>query len=153
MSDEYDPIKKEIVISASVDKVYSALIIPELLAQWFPNIVTIEPKISGKIFFRFLKEYTRQDKDHDIMGTIITLIPNRELSYTWNFMTRPEYNKNTIVTWKLEQLTTDKTKLTLIHSGFTNAVDYNMMIITKDGVGILKDLKILWIKTQTQTKL
>jgi len=153
MSDEYDPIKKEIVISASVDKVYSALITPELLTQWFPNIVTIEPKIGGKIFFRFLKEYTKQDKDHEIMGTIITLIPNRELSYTWNFMTRPEYNKNTIVTWKLEQLTTDKTKLTLIHSGFTNAVDYNMMIITKDGVGILKDLKILWIKTQTQTKL
>ena len=30
-------------------------------------------------------------------------------------------NKNTIVTWKLEQLDKDKTKLTLIHSGFTNA--------------------------------
>ena len=25
-------------------------------------------------------------------------------------------------------------------------IDYNMMIITKDGVGILKDWKILWIK-------
>ena len=55
------------------------------------------------------------------MGTIITLIQNRELSHTWNFTTKPEYNKNTIVTWKLEQLDKDKTKLTLIHSGFTNA--------------------------------
>jgi hypothetical protein len=34
---------------------------------------------------------------------------------------KPEYNKNTIVTWKLEQLDKDKTKLTLIHSEFTNA--------------------------------
>jgi hypothetical protein len=25
-------------------------------------------------------------------------------------------------------------------------IDYNMMIITKDGIGILKDWKILWIK-------
>ena len=121
MNDKYDTIKKEIVINASVDKVYSALITPEQLTQWFPNITTIEPKVGGKIFFRFLKEYTKQDKDHEIVGTIITLIPNRELSYTWNFMTRPEYNKDTIVKWKLEQLDKDKTKLILIHSGFTNA--------------------------------
>ena len=121
MNDKYDTIKKEIVINASVDKVYSALIAPEQLTQWFPNITTIEPKVGGKIFFRFIKEYTKQDKDHEIVGTIITLIPNRELSYTWNFMTRPEYNKDTIVKWKLEQLDKDKTKLILIHSGFTNA--------------------------------
>ena len=59
MNDKYDTIKKEIVINASVDKVYSALIAPEQLTQWFPNITTIEPKVGGKIFFRFLKEYTK----------------------------------------------------------------------------------------------
>jgi hypothetical protein len=31
-------------------------------------------------------------------------------------------------------------------------INYNMMIITKDGVGILKDLEILWIKMQMQMK-
>ena len=50
MNDKYDTIKKEIVINASVDKVYSALITPELLTQWFPNIATIEPKVGGKYF-------------------------------------------------------------------------------------------------------
>lgn len=59
MSDKYDVLKKEIVINAPVKKVYSALITPEQLTQWFPNIVTIEPKIGGKISFRFLKVYKK----------------------------------------------------------------------------------------------
>jgi uncharacterized protein YndB with AHSA1/START domain len=116
----YDLIKKEIVINASVDKVYSTLIDPELLTQWFSNLATIEPWFGGKVFFRFSKEVTKEKKDHDVIGTIISIIPNKELAYTWNFTTKPEYNKNTIVTWKLEQLNNNKTKLTLIHSGFTN---------------------------------
>ena len=41
MNDKYDTIKKEIVINTSVEKVYSALITPEQLTQWFPNITTI----------------------------------------------------------------------------------------------------------------
>ena len=118
---DYDIIKKEIVINASVDKVFSALIDPEQLTQWFPNIATIEPRIGGKIFFRFSKEVTKEKKDHDVIGVIINIIPNKELSYTWNFTTKPDYSKETIVTWKLDQLDKDKTKLTLVHSGFTNA--------------------------------
>ena len=52
---DYDIIKKDIVINASVDKVFSALIDPEQLTQWFPNVATIEPRVGGKIFFRFSK--------------------------------------------------------------------------------------------------
>ena len=74
---DYDIIKKEIVINASVDKVFSALIDPEQLTQWFPNIATIEPRIGGKIFFRFSKEVTKE-KDHDVIGVIINIIPNKE---------------------------------------------------------------------------
>jgi uncharacterized protein YndB with AHSA1/START domain len=117
---DYDIIKKEMVINASVDKVYSALIDPELLTQWFPNIATIEPWEGGKVFFRFSKEVTKEKKDHEVIGTIVSIIPNKELSYTWNFTTKPEYNKNTIVNWKLVRLDIDRTKVTLIHSGFTN---------------------------------
>ena len=118
---DYDIIKKEMVINASVDKVYSALTDPDLLTQWFPNIATIEPWVGGKVFFRFSKEVTKEKRDNDVIGTIISIMPNKELSYTWNFTTKPEYNKNTIVTWKLARLDNDRTKITLIHSGFTNA--------------------------------
>ena len=89
---DYDAIRKETVINASVDKVYSSLIDPKLLTQWFPNITTIEPLVGGKVFFRFSKEVTKEKKDHDVTGTIVSIIPNKELSYTWNFTTKPEYN-------------------------------------------------------------
>jgi uncharacterized protein YndB with AHSA1/START domain len=72
---DYDIIKKEIVINASVDKVFSALIDPEQLTQWFPNIATIEPWAGGKVFFRFSKQVTKEKKDHDVIGTIISIIP------------------------------------------------------------------------------
>ena len=118
---DYDIIKKDIVINASVDKVFSALIDPEQLTQWFPNVATIEPRVGGKIFFRFSKEVTKEKKAHDVIGTIINIIPNKELSHTWNFTAKPDYSKETIVTWRLDQIDKDKTKLTLVHSGFTNA--------------------------------
>ncbi len=122
MNDKYyDIIKKEIVINASVDKVFSSLIDPEQLTQWFPNMATVEPRVGGKIIFRFSKEVTKEKKDHDVIGTIISIIPNKELSYTWNFTTKPDYSKETIVTWKLDQIDKGKTRLTLVHSGFTNA--------------------------------
>jgi uncharacterized protein YndB with AHSA1/START domain len=119
VSDESNLIKKEIIINSPVESVFSALIDPEQLTQWFPDVVIIEPKLGGKVSFRFLKENTKQDNDNEIVGTIVSIIPNKELSYTWNFITKPEYSKDTIVTWKVDKLESNKTKLTLIHSGFT----------------------------------
>ena len=154
MNDKYDTIKKEIVINAPVEKVYSALITPEQLTQWFPNIATIEPKIGGKISFRFLKESTQKKiKTMKLLVTIVSFIPNKELSYTWNFTTKPEYNKDTIVTWKLEQLDKDKTKLTLIHSGFTNADRLQYDDHNKGWSWHIKRLENLMDKNTMQTKL
>ena len=119
VSDESNLIKKEIVINSPVERVFSALIDPEQLTQWFPDVVMIEPKLGGKVSFRFLKENTKEDNDHEIVGTIVSIISNKELAYTWNFKTKPEYRKDTTVTWKVDKLESNKTKLTLIHSGFT----------------------------------
>jgi uncharacterized protein YndB with AHSA1/START domain len=119
VSNEPNLIKKEIVINAPIERVFSALIDPEQLTQWFPDVVTIEPKLGGKVSFRFLKENTKKDNDHEIVGNIVSFIPNKEISYTWNFITEPEYRRDTIVRWNLDKLESNKTKLTLIHSGFT----------------------------------
>jgi uncharacterized protein YndB with AHSA1/START domain len=120
VNDEPNLIKKEIIINAPIEKVFSALIDPEQLTQWFPDVVMIEPKLGGKVSFRFLKENTKKDNDHEIVGNIVSFIPNKEISYTWNFITKPEYRRDTIVSWNLDNLESNKTKLTLIHSGFTN---------------------------------
>ena len=111
MSDKSNSIKKEIVINSPVERVFSALIDPGQLTQWFPDVVMIEPKLGGKVSFRFLKENTKEDNDHEIVGTIISIIPNKELSYTWNFITKPEYHKGTIVTWNVDKIESNKTSL------------------------------------------
>jgi uncharacterized protein YndB with AHSA1/START domain len=52
-------------------------------------------------------------------GKIIKFIPNRKLSYTWHFRTKPEFSKDTLVTWRFESLSKNKAKVILSHSGFT----------------------------------
>jgi uncharacterized protein YndB with AHSA1/START domain len=53
------------------------------------------------------------------MYKIINFIPNKELSYTWQFQNMPEFSNNTVVTWRLKSVGKNKTKATLRHHGFT----------------------------------
>ena len=61
--------------------------------------------------------------------------------------------KNTIVTWKLEQIDKDKTKLTLIHSGFTHADRLQYDDHNKGWSWHIKRLENLMDKNTMQTKL
>ena len=70
-----------------------------LLTHWFPDVAVLEKREGGRVSFKFLRsEGNNLDKDHEMNGKIIKFIPNRELSYTWNFQSKTEFNKDTIVT-------------------------------------------------------
>jgi len=45
-------------------------------------------------------------------------IPNKKLSYTWQHKEVLDFPE-TIVTWELEEIGANKTRVELIHSGFT----------------------------------
>ena len=66
-------------------------------------------------------EKNNLDRDHEMNGKIIKFIPNSEISYTWHFQTRSDFNKETIVTWKFESLGKNKTKVIVRHSGFAES--------------------------------
>ena len=120
MSDDYTVIKREIIIDAPIDKVFSAVSDKDQLTHWFPDIAVLEKREGGRVSFTFLRsDENNLDKDHEMNGKIIKFIPNRELSYTWHFRTKPEFSKDTIVTWRFESLGKNKTKVILRHSGFT----------------------------------
>src|SRR5438093_1521754 len=74
----------------------------------------LEQKVGKNRIYSLNKE-----KDHEMNGKNIKFIPNRKLSYTWRFQSKPEFNKDTIVTWRFESLSKEKTKVILRHSGFT----------------------------------
>ena len=60
-------------------------------------------------------------------GKVKEFIPNKKISYTWKFDDAPNFPE-TIVTWALEQLEGNKTKLELTHAGFTGEEKGNFSV-------------------------
>ena len=117
-------IEREIIIDASIEKVFGAITNADQITQWFPDVAILEPKEGGDVMFTFLKEKScisgkNLDKNYRVVEKVIKIIPNKELSYTWQHKDIPDFPE-TIVSWKLERLDEDKTKLILTHTGFTD---------------------------------
>ena len=113
-------IKKTIVIDAPPDIVFKAITDPAELTNWFPDHAILEPRVGGKVRFSFFKEKSAAEHQRDFLqeGTIKEFVPGKKVSYTWQFKDTPEFPE-TIVTWELEEIDNNKTKVVLNHSGFT----------------------------------
>ncbi|TBR10478.1 MAG: SRPBCC domain-containing protein [Candidatus Nitrosotenuis sp.] len=112
-------IRKTIEINASPEIVFRALSIPEEITQWFPDQAILEPKVGGKMKFTFFSKGAKPvDRDFFPEGEIIEFVPNKKLSYTWTPQDIQDFPR-TIVTWSLEQIGQNKTRVTMTHSGFT----------------------------------
>ena len=61
-----------------------------------------------------------RDRDHSPEGEVLEFVPNQKFSYTWEHKDIAGFPQ-TIVTWQLEQIGNDKTKVELVHSGFIGA--------------------------------
>jgi uncharacterized protein YndB with AHSA1/START domain len=112
-------IKKSIVINASPEVVFRALTDPKELTNWFPDSAVFNGRIGGQIRFSFYKERSKDlDRDYSPEGIVKEFIPNKKVSYTWQLKDMPEFPE-TVVTWELEEIDHHKTKIELVHSGFT----------------------------------
>ena len=120
-------IRKIIEIDAPIDVVFKALTDPNDLTQWFPDSGTFEAKVGGKMHFTFVAGRNQMDRDHHLDGEVLDIVPNKKLVYT--FIPDKDYkpdgvrSKSTTVTWSLEEVTKNRTKVTLVHSGFTNEME------------------------------
>ena len=112
-------IKKTIDIDASSETVFKALTAENELTQWFPDVAILEPKVGGKIRFTFLAKKAKDlDRDFHPNGEIIEYLPNKKLSYTWIPQEITGFPR-TIVSWTLHEIDKNKTRVELVHSGFT----------------------------------
>jgi uncharacterized protein YndB with AHSA1/START domain len=112
-------IKKSIIVDASSEVVFKAITDPQELTHWFPDQVILEPKVGGKIRFSFYKQGNREHRSFDFFpeGTIIEFIPNKRISYTWQEPNTVDFPR-TVVTWELEEIENNKTRVKLLHKGF-----------------------------------
>lgn len=114
-------IRKIVVIDAPPDIVFKAISDEKELIEWFPDLAVLEPRIGGKVKFTFHNENSEnQDRDHSPSGEVLEFVPNQKISYTWEHKDIAGFPQ-TIVTWQLEQIGNDKTKVELVHSGFIGA--------------------------------
>ena len=112
-------IRKSIVIHASPEVVFNAITDPNELTNWFPDNAIFDGRIGGKVRFTFKKERSKDlDRDYCPEGSVKEFVPNKKVSYSWRLVDIPEFPE-TIVTWELEEIDPNKTKLEVIHSGFS----------------------------------
>jgi uncharacterized protein YndB with AHSA1/START domain len=130
-------LRKTIEIDAPAHVVFSALTDSKELTQWWPDIGTFEPQVRGKFHFTFLAERHKEmpgNKDHQLDGEVLEVVPNKRLVYT--FIPDKDYRpdgvqpKPTVVTWSLEEIGKNRTKVTLVHSGFTKEMDKHFKDVT-----------------------
>ena len=117
-------IKKELVIKSPPSRVFKAITDPKQLTQWFPDVASLEPKVGGKISFRFSESNSKTISDNQIIeGEIIELEKNKRLVYTWGHPNDSKFPL-TQVTWNLESIGIGMTKVTITHAGF---IDENIL--------------------------
>lgn len=117
MTSKESEIRKTIIIDAPPEVVFNAITNESELVNWFPDIAILEPRVGGKVRFTFHKEKSMKDKDHHLDGTILEYVKNEKISYTWHFEEIPEMPR-TVVTWTVEKIDGNKTKIELLHTGF-----------------------------------
>jgi uncharacterized protein YndB with AHSA1/START domain len=104
------PIKKEIIVNASVEKVWNYLTDSKKLEEWLmPN--NFEPEVNKKFTFQC---EGHGDWDGVVACQVKELIPYQKLVYTW--YTR-QIEVQTLVTIEIEEMP-NGTKITLVHSGW-----------------------------------
>lgn len=107
-------IRKTIVIDAPPEIVFRAISDEKELTQWFPDQAKLEPKVGGFLQFKF---YEDGKENHRVEGKILEIIPNKKISYSWVNKSDSNFPK-TVVTWTLDIIDGNKTKVTLVHTGF-----------------------------------
>jgi uncharacterized protein YndB with AHSA1/START domain len=123
-------VRKSIVIESTPEVIFKAITNQSELTSWLPDLSIPEPRIGGKISIVCHKgtrwevnnETKVLDKDYVFEGMIKELIPNKTISFTSRNVTLPEdpeTNPEYTMTWNIEQIDHNKTKVELIQSGFT----------------------------------
>ena len=120
-------IRKEVVVNNSAKNIFKAISDEQELTKWWVDVPKLELKHDGKMLFRFLKENSQQlEKDFVVEGKVIEIIPNKKLVYTWKPTDDPNY-PNSIVTWTIDNEDSNKTRITVVHSGLEEVNDYDKL--------------------------
>ena len=103
------PIFKEVIINATVLKVWKAITDKDEMKQWYFDLAEFKPEVG----FEFQFEGGPDDRKYLHLCKITEVIPNKKLSYSLKY---DRYEGDSFVTFELFD-ENGKTRLKLTHSG------------------------------------
>lgn len=104
------PIQISTTINAPVEKVWEAIIEPDLIRQWFVGVDT--DKIEDGTSFQFVELFGVEQVVHEAL--VLELVENSILRHTWTY---PELSQwSSTVNWDLESVN-GQTKVIVTHEG------------------------------------
>ena len=113
---EKSEITKTIEANSNPASVFKTISDEKELPKWWVDVPVLELHEGGKMLFRFLKENSELlEQDYVVKGKVIEVIPDKKLVYSWKPIDDPTF-PDSIVTWTLESIDSNKTKVTLTHS-------------------------------------
>jgi uncharacterized protein YndB with AHSA1/START domain len=146
MIDERPVVRFERTFPHPVEAAWQAVTEPSELAQWFPTRVEFEALRPGaRINFRF-----EGDRYPPMTGEVLEVDPPRRLVQSWRMLFEESQAAEplTRITWEIEQMEGDVTRLTVVHE--LEGAPIHLALVTGDVVQggggwpfILSDLKSL----------
>ena len=109
---ESQPIVKEVVIAASVSRVWKAITDKNDMKQWYFDI----PAFKLEVGFEFEFEGCNEDRVYRHLCIVKEVVENKKFSYSWRY---DGYAGDSLVTFELFE-EGDKTRLKLTHTGIEN---------------------------------
>ena len=124
---EKSEITKTIVANSNPSNVFKTISDEKELPKWWVDVPVLELHVGGKMLFRFLKEKSEMlDQDYVVEGKVLEVIPDKKLVYSWKPIDDPKF-PDSIVSWTLESIDSDKTKVTLTHSRLEGCMIFNLL--------------------------
>lgn len=123
--DPHPEIRLTMTVDAPPAAVFRALTTPEALKEWMgAPAPVVEPRPGGRYELGWKYEVDGKEVGGGPMQ-ILDIVQDRKLVVDWpDWRGDPSVPRQS-VTWLLEPAGTGKTKVTLVHAGFTRAVDFS----------------------------
>lgn len=117
-------IRLSIVVEAPRERVFRALLDPEILNRWIAASAVVEPRVGGRYGFGWRYEMGGRQVDGG-PTRILELVENERLVTDWPDWRGDESVPVQKIAWRLEPLDGDRTRVTVVHSGFVRAADFS----------------------------
>jgi uncharacterized protein YndB with AHSA1/START domain len=111
---DVSPVVQSVEIRATPDRVFELFTDPDELVKWWPDAVTIEPRVGGRLHLSF-------EGRGEVWGEITRFEPGRALGFTWIRGVAPDITTSVDVSF--EDLGDGLTRVELVHSGWEAVPD------------------------------